>query len=74
VLGEGPLGMAVKGMADVAVQTGLAATTGGVGNLLYQFGYKPALAARAQRKAAAATTARKAQLLDQGPRHPLTPP
>jgi hypothetical protein len=41
VLGTGPLGTAVKGVAHAATHAGLFATTGGVGNLLYQYAVKP---------------------------------
>lgn len=74
VLGEGPVGTAVRGAAEAAIHSGLAATTGGVGNALYQWGVKPAFAARSARRIARQTAARKEQLLAPPPSNPLNSP
>lgn len=71
VLGEGPLGVAVKGGAELGLH-GLMATTplSGIGNLAllgHRFILKPAMDASKAQKAANALAERKARLLDTTP-------
>lgn len=66
ILGDGPLGSAVKGAAEMGAHALLFHTTGGIGNAamaIHKAVVKPARAAAKAEKVANALTARKAELL-----------
>lgn len=76
-LGDGPLGTAVKGAAEMGAHALLFHTTGGIGNAamaIHRAVVKPAREAHKAAKSENALVARKAQLLETKPRNPLQSP
>ena len=76
ILGDGPLGTAVKGAAEMGAHAVLFHTTGGVGNAvmaLHRGIVKPAREASKAAKAENLLAARKAELLSTQPKNPLNP-
>lgn len=74
ILGDGPLGTAVKGAAEMGAHALLFHTTGGIGNAamaIHRAVIKPAREAAKAAKHENALVARKAQLLETKPRNPL---
>lgn len=75
ILGDGPLGTAVKGAAEMGAHALLFHTTGGIGNAamaIHRAVVKPAREAHKAAKAENTLSARKAQLLETKPRNPLS--
>lgn len=76
LLGEGPLGKAVKGAAELGAHAVLLHTTGGIGNAamaLHRVSIKPAMEAKRIQKQEAARAAIKTNLLNTAPNPDAAP-